>query len=97
MSRHEPKGGNEGGKPLIPSMWCLFKTIERFGETTDKVCPRGINKVKRLLTIYSLRKIAVQKGIFNIELMNMPISSNIKSKNNSDGCLKSILGCCVKP
>jgi hypothetical protein len=46
---------------------------------------RGINKTRGLLTIYFLREMAVEKGNFVIELMNMPILRQGEREDDTNG------------
>jgi hypothetical protein len=74
------------GKPMKPSTWCLFETIERFNKT-NMTWVVGINETRRLLTISNFSEVTMKKDIFYAKLMNRPRVSKGKRKNdpNSGG------------
>jgi hypothetical protein len=46
---------------------------------------RGINKPRGLLTVYFLLKMAVEKSVFDIDLMNRPILRQGKREDDMNG------------
>lgn len=81
----EANGRNERSKSLIPGTRSLFRVVQRLRETTNNVRPSWINKTKWLLAENGLRKMAMKKSVFNVELMDWPRLRNSKTKNTIDG------------
>jgi hypothetical protein len=46
---------------------------------------RGIDKPRGLLAVDFFRKVAVKKGVFDVELMDGPILRHGEGENNTDG------------
>jgi hypothetical protein len=68
----EAKPVGEVGKSLVPGPWSLFEAIEGLVQTTHIVRTPGVNEARRLLTIDLLVKVAMKKGILDVELVNRP-------------------------
>jgi hypothetical protein len=68
----EAKPVGEVGKSLVPGPWSLFEAVEGLVQTTHIVQTPGVNEARRLLTIDLLVKVAMKKGILDVELVNRP-------------------------
>lgn len=93
----------DGGKFRKLTLGCLPKAIQRFLEVTNKVRRLGVDS-RRQMHIYFFRKIAIEKCIVNILLMNRSVvgSSNGQKITNSNHffhwakvSVKSMPFCCV--
>jgi hypothetical protein len=70
--RNEPKLSKVHGESLVPSSWGLLKTIERPLEEANMVRSSRVEKARRLLTVDSLLKVAVKKGVLHVQLVHGP-------------------------
>jgi hypothetical protein len=50
----------------------LFEAVERFEEATNMCRMSRVDETRGLLTIHNLIEMSMEKGIFNVELMNRP-------------------------
>jgi hypothetical protein len=50
----------------------LFEAVERFEEATNMCRMLRADETRGLLTIHNLIEMSMEKGIFNVELMNRP-------------------------
>jgi hypothetical protein len=66
------------GEPLKPGARGLLKPIERFLETTYVGGIARIDETRRLLTIDFFREIPMEKGVFDVELVNRPVLGESK-------------------
>jgi hypothetical protein len=71
MTSRESSGNKKAVHFCIPSSGSLLETIKRFLEATNKA--RVILDIfRRLFHVYFFFQIAMQEGIFNIHLMDLP-------------------------
>jgi hypothetical protein len=69
---HKPYPMHIVGEALVPHTRSLLESIEGLVESTDMLRPRRVDEARWLLTIDHLIKIAMEKGVLDVELMNRP-------------------------
>ena len=80
----KPKMNQVKGKPLKPGPGSLFETIERFMEFTDIGRIGCINITRRLLHVNLFLKVAMEKGIGHIKLLQRPTAADSNGKSQSN-------------
>jgi hypothetical protein len=59
-------------EPLVPCSGSLLEAIEGLVKMADVVRTAGVNKARRQLTVDLLVKIAVEKGVLDVKLVDGP-------------------------
>jgi hypothetical protein len=76
-------------KPLVPSLRGLLEAVERFVQTTHKLGSSRIDEAGRLLAVDLLVKIAMKKGILDVQLMNWLATRGGDDEDDADDCRPS--------
>ena len=63
----------------------MFEPIERFAETTDIIRVSAVPKPRWLVHKYSILKVPMKEGIFNIKLVNRPGLTESQREDRADG------------
>jgi hypothetical protein len=83
-------GGDEAkpvgvvSETLVPGPWSLLEAVEGLVQTTYVVRTPGVNKARRLLTVDLLVKVAMKKGILDVELVNRPRPRESDAEDDAD-------------
>ena len=73
------------GKALEPCAWRLLEPVKRLAQKADIIRTRWIDKASRLLIVHRLNNVAVEKGIFVVQLVDMLIPCCCKVGDSADG------------
>lgn len=73
------------GKTIVPCPWCLFKAIEGPLEETNIIWFGLVNKIRRLVHVDSLVKIAMEEGVLDVELVERPVTRGGNTEHGTDG------------
>jgi hypothetical protein len=69
----ETNGAGMVGKPLKPSTGCLFNTIERLLKFANMGGKTRVNKTRGFLAIDIFGEVTMEKGVFDIKLVDGPL------------------------
>lgn len=70
---------------VVPSVWHLFEPIEGLVGAAHVVGSRGVNEARWLLAVHGLSKCAMQRSIFDVQLMDGPVDTDREGEDGADG------------
>jgi hypothetical protein len=72
------------GEALVPCTRGLLEAVERLVEPTNMLGMIGVDEARWLLAVDHLIKIAMKKGVLDVELMNRPCTRDGDAEDNTD-------------
>jgi hypothetical protein len=80
----KPKGDKSLSETIVPSPGSLFEAIQCLLKFAHQSLVTA-KKTRRLRHVHLFLENAIEKGIVNINLLNIPFETQSKGENNSDG------------
>jgi hypothetical protein len=81
---NEPKGGQIGSKPIVPSLGCLLEPVQGLAQATDQVRVSKVGEACGLAAEDCLGESVGEEGIFHVELLNGPVTGDSNGKHRAN-------------
>ena len=85
LGRDEAETMSVVGEALIPRSRSLLEAVERLVEAANMLGMSRVGEAGRLLAVHLLVKIAVKKGVLDVQLMNRPCARGGDAEDDADG------------